>query len=191
MDRVAQQPDRASEHRQQQLNQAGGSEADRADSNRPVGLPPLVGVVATACQRERRGRVTLPQGLVHPARIGGAIRLSGLSPQPPGTTAWGCLEHGGGDRDADTDEDYAAKQFAPLAGPGADPAAQLQPDQGHDDAHGADDDRGHGEADVEGAQGKADREVVDAQGRTRDQQPPGPLATRCGRVLVLAAVRAA
>jgi hypothetical protein len=39
--------------------------------------------------------------------------------------------------------------------------------------------------------GEPDREVVDAQRRPGGQQPPGPLATRRGEVLVLAAVRAA
>src|SRR5215472_15032044 len=79
------------------------------------------------------------------------------------------LEDAGGDGDADGDEDQAAEQFAPLAGLGADPAAQLQPNQGQGDADGTDDDRGNGEADVEGAQSEADRKVVDAQRRPSDQ----------------------
>jgi hypothetical protein len=48
------------------------------------------------------------------------------------------LEDAGGDGDADGDEDHAAEEFAPLAGLGADPVAQFQPDQGQGDADGAD-----------------------------------------------------
>src|SRR5215813_8755645 len=96
------------------------------------------------------------------------------------------LEDAGGDGDADGDEDQAAEEFAPLAGLGADPVAQLQPDQGQGDADGADDDRGDGEVDMEGAQGEANREVVDAQRCPGDQQPPGLLSCLCRRVLVLA-----
>ena len=59
MDRVAQQPDRAGEDRQQQLGQAGRAQADRADRNGTIGLPPFVGVVSAVCQRKRRGWVAL------------------------------------------------------------------------------------------------------------------------------------
>ncbi len=49
------------------------------------------------------------------------------------------LEDAAGYGDAETDQDQAAEQFAPLAGLGAEPAAQLQAGQGHGDADGADD----------------------------------------------------
>jgi hypothetical protein len=60
VDRIAQQPDRTSQDREQQLDQAGGAQADRADRNGPVGLPPFAGVVSALCQRKRRCWVTLP-----------------------------------------------------------------------------------------------------------------------------------
>lgn len=79
MDRVAEQADRPGQHGEQQLGQPGGGQAGRADGDRAAGLPPLVRVVPRAGQREGERRVTLPQGLVHPARIGGA----GLRPVCP------------------------------------------------------------------------------------------------------------
>ena len=67
VDRIAQQPDRTSQDGQQQLDQAGGAQADRADGNGTIGLPPFAGVVSGMCQRKRQGWVTLPQGLCIPS----------------------------------------------------------------------------------------------------------------------------
>ena len=50
---------------EKQLDQAGGAQADRADSDGAIRLPPFVGVVSGMCQRERCGWVTLAYGLVH------------------------------------------------------------------------------------------------------------------------------
>src|SRR5215831_12643199 len=112
-------------------------------------------------------------------------QAAGLRCQSWGKASGAVLEDAGGDGDADGDQDKAAEEFTPLTGLFADPAAQLQPDQGQGDADGTDDDRGDGEADVERAQSEADREIVDAQRRPGDQQPPGPLPGRCRRGLVL------
>jgi hypothetical protein len=71
VDRIAQQPDRTGQHGEQQLGQAGGTQAERADRDGPVSLPSLGGVVADPRERERRRRVTLPEGLVHPVRLVG------------------------------------------------------------------------------------------------------------------------
>jgi hypothetical protein len=60
VDRIAQQPDRTSQHREQQLDQAGGAQADRADRNGTIGLPPFIGIVSAMGQRKRQGWVTLP-----------------------------------------------------------------------------------------------------------------------------------
>src|ERR1700746_2302338 len=78
-----------------------------------------------------------------------------------------------GEGDAHADEDKAADELTPLARPGAKPAAQFQADQRHSDADSTDHYGGHGQADVVGAQGEADGEVVDAQRYPGDQQPPG------------------
>jgi hypothetical protein len=75
--------------------------------------------------------------------------------------------------DADADEDEAADELTPLACLGAEPAAQFQADQRHRDADGTDHYGGQGQADVIGAQGEANGEVVDAQRDPGDQQPPG------------------
>jgi len=53
MNRIARQPGRAGRHRQQQLDQAGGVKADRADRDRPVGCPPVPGIVADAREGKR------------------------------------------------------------------------------------------------------------------------------------------
>ena len=42
VDRVSEQPHRARQQGQQQLDQPGGRQADRADRDRPVGLPPVL-----------------------------------------------------------------------------------------------------------------------------------------------------
>ena len=60
----AEQPDRAGKQGQQQLNQSGGAQANRADRYGPVGLPPLVGVITAVSERERFGRVTLADGVM-------------------------------------------------------------------------------------------------------------------------------
>jgi hypothetical protein len=75
----------------------------------------------------------------------------------------GRLEHACRDGDADPDEDQAADEFAPLPGPGAEPTAKFQAEQGHGDTDGADHHGRHYQADAEGAQGEADREIIDAQ----------------------------
>ena len=59
VDRVAEQPHRAGQDRDQQLGEAGDGQADSADPDGPVGLAPFVGVVAVERQRERGGGVTL------------------------------------------------------------------------------------------------------------------------------------
>jgi hypothetical protein len=69
VDRVAEQPDRASQHRQEQLGQARGRQAGRADRHRPVRRTPFLRVVTGAGQLKRRGRVTQPRNLMHPARM--------------------------------------------------------------------------------------------------------------------------
>ena len=69
MDRIAQQADRSGQDGEQQLDQAGGAQADRAERNGPICLPPFAGIVSGMCQRKRRSWVTLPQGLMHPVRI--------------------------------------------------------------------------------------------------------------------------
>lgn len=69
MDRIAEQPNRAGQHRQQQLDQPCGAQADRADRHRPVGRPPVPGVITDI--REGKGccGITLPRCLVHRARM--------------------------------------------------------------------------------------------------------------------------
>ena len=62
MNRIAQQPDRAGQYRQQQLDQAGGAKADRADRDRPVGCPPVPGIVADAREGETLRGITQPRG---------------------------------------------------------------------------------------------------------------------------------
>jgi hypothetical protein len=52
----------------------------------------------------------------------------------------GMLDDAAGYGDTDADQDQAADEFAALAGAGADPVAQLQADQRHTDADGADHD---------------------------------------------------
>jgi hypothetical protein len=82
VDRVTQQPDRTGEQGQQQFGQAGQGQADRAEAHGPVGLPPLVRVVARPGQRERQSRVALLHGLVHAATI--ARGRAGPSSARPG-----------------------------------------------------------------------------------------------------------
>jgi len=60
VDRIAQQPHRTSQHCQQQLDQTGDAQADRADGDRTIRLPPLIGVVSAMRQRKRQRWVTLP-----------------------------------------------------------------------------------------------------------------------------------
>ena len=60
MDRIAEQPDGAGQHRQQQFDQTGGAQADRADRHCPVGGPPVSGVVTDNWQGEGRGGITQP-----------------------------------------------------------------------------------------------------------------------------------
>ena len=69
MDRIAEQPDRARQHRQQQLDQAGGAQADGADRHRPVRRPPVPGIITGIRQGKRRSGITQPRGLMHRARI--------------------------------------------------------------------------------------------------------------------------
>src|SRR5215471_9093799 len=95
------------------------------------------------------------------------------------------LKDSAGNGDTDTDQDQAAEQLASLPRLGPEPVAEFQADQGQGNADHGDDDRGHGQVDVEGAQREADREVVDAQRRPGDQQPPGPLARWYGHSWVL------
>ena len=81
MDRIAKQPNRAGEDRQEQFDQAGCTQADRADRHRPVRRPPIPGVVTDAWEGKRRCGIAQPQGLVHRARM------------PSGPTAgqiWSC-----------------------------------------------------------------------------------------------------
>jgi hypothetical protein len=51
-----------------------------------------------------------------------------------------------------TDQNYAADEFASLAGLDAEPVAQFQADQGRGNADHGDDGRGRGQVHVEGAQ---------------------------------------
>jgi hypothetical protein len=97
MDRITQEPDRTRQHRQQQLDQAGDCQTDRADGNSAVSLPSLVLIISRADERERQRRISLSMGLVHPARI---ISV-GPGPSPPtpsvsaavvGRTAQPCSE---------------------------------------------------------------------------------------------------
>ena len=98
----------------------------------------------------------------------------------------GVLKDAAGNGYPDGDEDQAADQLAPLAGLGAEPVPEFQPGQGQDDADGTNDNRGGGEVDVVGTQGKADREIVDAQRNPGDQQPPGAWLVIFGRCCMLA-----
>ena len=82
MDRVAQQPNRPGEDSEQQLDQAGSREADRADGNRAVCLPPLVGIIPAMRQRERSCRVALSSSLVHGAQDSRKAELPAHSPSP-------------------------------------------------------------------------------------------------------------
>jgi len=59
VDRIAQQPHRTSQYREQQLDQARSAQADRADGNGAIRLAPLVGIVPAMCQRKRGGWITL------------------------------------------------------------------------------------------------------------------------------------
>ena len=63
VDRIAQQPDRPGQHGQQQLDQAGDAQADRADRNRAVGLPPLVGVISRPGKRKAQAGSRCPRVL--------------------------------------------------------------------------------------------------------------------------------
>src|ERR1039458_1412420 len=69
VDRVAEEPHRSGQDRQQQLDEAGSRQSDGADGDGPVGLAPVLGVVAHARQRKRRRRVAEARRLMHPARI--------------------------------------------------------------------------------------------------------------------------
>ena len=69
MNRVAEQPDRAGQHRQQQLDQAGSAQAGRADHRRTVRRPPVAGIVTGDRKGKSRRGIPQPQGLVHPARM--------------------------------------------------------------------------------------------------------------------------
>jgi hypothetical protein len=71
MDRVAEQPDRAGQDREQQLDNAGGGQPDRADRDRPVGIPALLHVIVRAGEGKRGGRVTDAGGFMHPASMSG------------------------------------------------------------------------------------------------------------------------
>jgi hypothetical protein len=68
VDRIAQQPDRTGQHRDQQLGQARQAQPGRADRDRAVGLPPLIRVITRMRKRESHARITLPQSLVHDAK---------------------------------------------------------------------------------------------------------------------------
>ena len=57
-------------------------------------------------------------------------------------------------------------------------APSFSPIQGQGDADRADDQGGHGQVDVVGAQGEADCQVVDAQRDPGDQQPADPALRR-------------
>jgi hypothetical protein len=118
--------------------------------------------------------VTVPRGTNADLGLSSLERVTGI----------GVLEDAASHGDADGYEDQAAEEFASLPGRDAEPVTKLQPDQGQGDADRADGDRGHGEIHVVGAQGEADREIVDAQGESGDQQPPGPLLGRFGRRLM-------
>ena len=61
MDRIAQQADRAGQHRQQQLGQPGSRQADGADGDRPVGCAPVPGVITDAREGKRRRRIPQPR----------------------------------------------------------------------------------------------------------------------------------
>ena len=95
------------------------------------------------------------------------------------------LQDADGKRDADTHQDQAADEFAALAGPGADPTAEFQADQGHCDADGADDDCGERDADMERTQSESDGEVVDAKSCPRYEQPPRALPSHSSRGLAV------
>jgi hypothetical protein len=69
MDRVPQQPDRAGQDRQQQLDDAGRGQPDRADRDRTVGFPAFLHVISGARQGKRGGRVTHTCGFMHPASM--------------------------------------------------------------------------------------------------------------------------
>jgi hypothetical protein len=76
VDRISQQPDRAGQHRDQQLGQPGQAQPDRADRHCAIGLPPLIRVIPRISQRNSQGRVALSSRLVHPARITIVTRTS-------------------------------------------------------------------------------------------------------------------
>src|SRR5215469_11572666 len=93
-------------------------------------------------------------------------------------------QHTSGDGDTHPYQDEPTEQLAMSTGPGANPVAQLQADQRQGDADPADNDGRHSDADVIGAQGEPDREIVDAQRCPGDEQASGVLASR-GLVLVV------
>ena len=80
VDRVAEQADRAGEHGNQQLSQAGGRQPGGADRDGPVRLAAIFAVVAAHRKREGRGRIALARGLVHPPRM-----PESAEPPPPRT----------------------------------------------------------------------------------------------------------
>jgi hypothetical protein len=69
VDRVAEQPDRASQDRQQKFHDAGRRQPDRTDRDRAIGVPAFLHVIACIRQRKGGGRVTHPCALVHPASL--------------------------------------------------------------------------------------------------------------------------
>ena len=62
MQGITEQADRAGDQRDDQLHQAGGSEAEGADADGPIGLSALVGVIEAA---NRVGRLAQSRDLVH------------------------------------------------------------------------------------------------------------------------------
>jgi hypothetical protein len=75
VDRVAEQPDRAGQDGQQQFCDAGRSQPDRADRDRPVGLPAFLHVIPGAREGKRGGGVTQACGFMHAAMMT-AVRLA-------------------------------------------------------------------------------------------------------------------
>src|SRR5580700_1864711 len=71
VDRIAEQPDRAGQDRQQQFHDAGRGQPDRADRDRPVGVPAFLHVIPGAGQRKRGRRVAYAGGLMHFASMAG------------------------------------------------------------------------------------------------------------------------
>ena len=81
VDRVAEQPDRPGQDREQQFDHAGHGQPDRADRDGPVGLPAFVHVIAGNGQRERGSRVAHAGGLVHPASMARVPSARQIHPQ--------------------------------------------------------------------------------------------------------------